>query len=1178
MEYSSLPALPNLPAFPNRMSARYSPAATRGNSAAPASAARARFPRSARHQLWHLVTPLLRALLLLSGLAAAGPARAQQTFTTFQAASLVVGQPNFTSQITAPSQSVAPGANCSAISSLGVLAVGSQSTGRVLLWNAVPTVNGQNADVIVGETSFTSTSSGTTAVLTRQVDGVAFSPDGRKLLVSDGGNNRVLIWNSIPTVNGQPADVVIGQTNFTTATGGVSATKLFLPFGLMVAPDGRLFVNDYNNNRVLVFNRIPTANGAAADVVIGQPNMTTNAFGSSANQLSRPLYTALAPGGQLLVSEQGNNRVVVFNTVPTTNGAAADVVIGQTGFGVSGGGTSATKFNTPVGVAVSASGQVAVGEFGNHRVLLFDAVPTTNGAAAQVVLGQPGFTTAAPFNGGVTASSMRAVYGVHFDAAGRLFVNGRDMNRVMAFGSAVVAPTITTAALAAPAFCVGTGAAVSFTVTGTFPAGNTFTAQLSDAAGSFAAPVSIGTLAGTGSGTVAATIPAATPPGTGYRVRVVGSSPATTGSDNGSNLAINALPTATLSGDATICAGGSTNLSVALTGTGPWSVTYTDGTSPVTVAASASPLLIPVSPATDQTYALTAVSDAQCTGVSFAGTAAVVVNTRPVVTAPANQVLSSAANACGASATFAATATGRPAPGIVYTIGSGAGAMVITSPYVFTVGTTTVTATATNACGSDAQAFTVTVNDNVNPTIAAPAAFITSTDAGQCTATAVALGTATAGDNCAGVTVTNDAPATFVKGATTVTWTATDASGNTASATQVVTVNDSELPVLNPLANLTANAPATLCGAVVSFAPTATDNCAGATVTTSPASGSTFAVGTTPVSVTATDASGNVSTSSFTVTVNDVTAPTVITRNISVSLVNGTATITAAQVNNGSSDACGIAGYRLSQSTFTCANSGPNAVTLTVTDIHGLSASAPATVTVTGTTAAPTIAVSPASLNNGRMFLLYLGYGSPTATLTASGGVSYVWSPAANLSSATSAAPVFTPTAEGTYVFTVTATNQFGCTATNKVTIVVEDVRCGNNNDKVMVCHNGHAICVAYSALSAHQAHGDNLGDCTAPRPAAASAAPASAQALAMYPNPTADNATVSFRPAADGQASVVVCNQLGQVVARLYNGAVVSGQAYTLGFDGRHLATGLYVCRLVLNGKAEMLRLTVAR
>ena len=375
MEYSSFPASPNLPAFPNRISSRYSPAATRGNSAAPASAVPAHLPRSARHQLWHLVTPLLRALLLLSGLAAAGPARAQQAFTTFQAASLVVGQPNFTSQSTVVSQSVTSGANSSAISSLGVLAVGSQSTGRVLLWNAVPTVNGQNADVVVGETSFTSTSRGTTAVLTSDIEGVAFSPDGRKLLVSDGGNNRMLIWNSIPTTNGQPADVVIGQTNFTTAAGGVSATKLNLPTGLTVAPDGRLFVTDRNNSRVLLYNSIPITNGAAANVVIGQPTMTTVTAGNAASRLNRPWYTALAPGGQLLVAEEFNNRVVVFDTVPTANGVAADVVIGQKGFGVSGAGTLATLLRSPIGVAVSASGQVAIGEFANNRVLVYDAVP-----------------------------------------------------------------------------------------------------------------------------------------------------------------------------------------------------------------------------------------------------------------------------------------------------------------------------------------------------------------------------------------------------------------------------------------------------------------------------------------------------------------------------------------------------------------------------------------------------------------------------------------------------------------------------------------------------------------------------------------------------------------------------------------------------------------------------------
>ncbi|HEX8429252.1 T9SS type A sorting domain-containing protein [Hymenobacter sp.] len=349
------------------------------------------------------------------------------------------------------------------------------------------------------------------------------------------------------------------------------------------------------------------------------------------------------------------------------------------------------------------------------------------------------------------------------------------------------AQAITTGTVS-PAACAGASLAVPFTAAGTFASGNVFSAQLSDAAGSFAAPATIGTLAGTSSGTIAATLPASTPAGTAYRIRVVSSDPTITGSDNGSNITINALPTATLSGDATICAGSRTDLSVALTGTGPWSITYTDGTTPVTVSATASPLLIPVTPATDQTYALTAVSDANCTGTSFTGAAAVVVNTRPVVTAPANQVLSSAADQCGASASFAATATGRPAAELVYTIGT----TVITSPHMFPVGTTTVTATATNSCGSDAQSFTVQVQDRQAPVVRARNISVDLVN-GIATARAEDLNSFST-DNCSGVLLYSVSPSTFTCaniGPNTVTFTVQDASGNRASVMATVTVRGS---------------------------------------------------------------------------------------------------------------------------------------------------------------------------------------------------------------------------------------------------------------------------------------------------------------------------------------------------------------------------------------------------
>ena len=88
-----------------------------------------------------------------------------------------------------------------------------------------------------------------------------------KLFVADTQNHRVLIWNSIPTQNRQPADVVLGQANFnvavqpdlTKATSDAHANTLLNP--VSVSSDGtRLYVADLGNNRVLIWNSIPTTN------------------------------------------------------------------------------------------------------------------------------------------------------------------------------------------------------------------------------------------------------------------------------------------------------------------------------------------------------------------------------------------------------------------------------------------------------------------------------------------------------------------------------------------------------------------------------------------------------------------------------------------------------------------------------------------------------------------------------------------------------------------------------------------------------------------------------------------------------------------------------------------------------------------------------------------------------
>ena len=453
--------------------------------------------------------------------ALAGSVYTAVTFVTDQAAQLVIGQTSFTNQSTMVAQNITPGPSGCAISATGKLAICDQNANRVLIWNTLPTTIGQPADVVVGQPSFTSTSTTISSSVTGSCNGVAFSPNGQQLLVSDSSNNRVMIWNAVPTTNGVAADVVIGQTSFTSATQGTSATQLYYPTGLLVTPTGQLLVSDYENNRVLVYNSIPTTSGAAANVVLGQTAMTTASRGSNANQLRQPWGMALTASGQLIVDDGGNNRVVVFSSIPTSNGASASIVIGQTAFGTAyrNTGLSSSRLNSPSGVAVSSTGQLAISDFGNNRVLIYNSVPTSNGAAANAVLGQPNFTSATAFNGGISASSMSASYQGAFSPDGRLWLPGRDMYRLMVFGQVPTAPPVITSATS-----VGTtiGQAFSYQVVASntpssyaasgLPSGlsiNTTTGLISgttSATGSYSVTLSATNWLGTGTSTLALTV------------------------------------------------------------------------------------------------------------------------------------------------------------------------------------------------------------------------------------------------------------------------------------------------------------------------------------------------------------------------------------------------------------------------------------------------------------------------------------------------------------------------------------------------------------------------------------------------------------------------------------------------------------------------------------------------
>jgi len=213
----------------------------------------------------------------------------------------------------------------------------------------------------------------------------------------------------------------------------------------------------------------------------------------------------------------------------------------------------------------------------------------------------------------------------------------------------------------------------------------------------------------------------------------------------------------------------------------------------------------------------------------------------------------------------------------------------------FTVGTTTVIWTVTDVHGNSSTcAQTVTVNDTEAPVVTCAAPVTVSNITGTCEAT-VTLTAPTTSDNCAVSNVTNDHPSTtYPVGTTTVIWTVTDVHGNTSTCAQTVTVNDTELPEFtycpSPVVNATVNASG--CAATVATVqPVASDNCGvstltwsltGATTASSAATGINylpnpynFNAGTTTVTYTVTDASGNTRTCVYTVSVTNNLSSTV---------------------------------------------------------------------------------------------------------------------------------------------------------------------------------------------------------------------------------------------------------------------------------------------------------------
>jgi hypothetical protein len=290
----------------------------------------------------------------------------------------------------------------------------------------------------------------------------------------------------------------------------------------------------------------------------------------------------------------------------------------------------------------------------------------------------------------------------------------------------------------------------------------------------------------------------------------------------------------------------------------------------------------------------------------------------------------------------------------------------------FPVGTTVVTVTATDNTGkTSVKAFNVTVisTDTTPPTLTVPQPIFAYAGANECGAHIFFTPLLSATDDCSTPTITtsHDVSYLFPVGTTTVTATATDGAGNKTVKTFTVTIVDNIAPTLS-VSDITVNAAPGTCAAPVSFNATATDNCS-ATVTYSQASGSSFPVGTTVVTATAKDPSGNTTTKTFNVIVVDTQAPAIATNASSVTVESdgsgNTAALNAWLASNGgavATDNCGSVTWsnNFHGLTAACGSTGSATVVFTATDAAGNATTTTATFTSVDTTA-PAIGTPAAS-------------------------------------------------------------------------------------------------------------------------------------------------------------------------------------------------------------------------
>lgn len=374
------------------------------------------------------------------------------------------------------------------------------------------------------------------------------------------------------------------------------------------------------------------------------------------------------------------------------------------------------------------------------------------------------------------------------------------------------------------------------------------------------------------------------------------------------------------------------------------------------------------------------------------------------------------------------------------------------------IGANTVTLTVVDLVGNEASCpAVVTVADTVKPTVICKNIDVYLDTNGQANISAADVDNGSY-DNC-GISTMNLSVSNFTCseiGANQVTLTVTDNYGNSNSCNAIVTVHDTISPVAvckDIVIPLNAGGKAGITASDIDNG--SSDNCGIAGMSVSIDSFDCSNVGTNQVILTVNDASGNSSTCTATVTVEDIEKPVAKCKDITIQLdANGLAAILPADVDNGSSDNCGVLALSISPDSFDCTNLGTNIVVLTATDSYGNDSTCQATVTVADD-------LNPVDINATVSQQPILCYGDLTdVTISVAGGIAPL---TYTFNGVSQSGNTFNNIAAGTYTWSVT--DAFGCGDTTGTFEVIEpeelhatinatDVTCSSGHDGVITITN----------------------------------------------------------------------------------------------------------------------------